>query len=130
MRGDGFAAADRVDPFVGLGLDADGTCIDGKDVGKVTYDAAARTYGVDPDGAGPAAAFSVDAEDFNTPSLRGNAVLRWEYRPGSTLFVVWQQRRSGTMPYGDFDFSRDTRSIFDARADNVFVLKFNYWLNL
>jgi hypothetical protein len=102
----------------------------GKDAGTVAYDAAERVYTVDPDGSGPAGTFTVDDRDFNTQSLRGNAVLRWEYRPGSTLFLVWQQRRSGTMPYGDFDFSRDTRSIFDARADNVFVLKFNYWLNL
>jgi hypothetical protein len=79
---------------------------------------------------GPAAAFSVNDQDFNTHVAARQCGVRWEYRPGSTLFLVWQQRRSGTMPYGDFDFSRRHALDFDARADNVFVLKFNYWLNL
>ena len=66
--------------------------------------------------------------DFNVRSLRGNAVLRWEYRPGSTLFFVWQQERSGFDPSGDFDFGRDTRAIFDGPAQNVFLIKASYWI--
>ncbi|HYR08203.1 MAG TPA: DUF5916 domain-containing protein, partial [Longimicrobium sp.] len=66
--------------------------------------------------------------NFNVQSLRGNAVLRWEYRPGSTLFFVWQQNRSGFEPFGDFALSRDTGAIFDSRPDNVFVIKATYWL--
>jgi hypothetical protein len=66
--------------------------------------------------------------DFNVRSLRGNAVLRWEYRPGSTLFFVWQQERSGFEPFGDFDFDRDTRGIFDGPAHNVFLIKASYWI--
>jgi hypothetical protein len=82
---------------------------------------------------------SVEDRDFNTRSLRGNAVLRWEWRPGSTMFLVWQQQRSGSLECsvnrprcdnGRFDFSRDARSIFDPHPDNVFLLKLNYWLNL
>ncbi|HEY0016402.1 MAG TPA: DUF5916 domain-containing protein [Longimicrobium sp.] len=65
---------------------------------------------------------------FNVRSLRGNAVLRWEYRPGSTLFFVWQQQRSGDEPFGDFQLGRDTGAIFDSRPDNVFVIKATYWL--
>src|SRR5438309_1140935 len=59
----------------------------------IAYDGAANTYTADPDGAGPAPAFTFDNPDFRTRSLRSNAVLRWEYRPGSTLFVVWTQSR-------------------------------------
>ena len=66
--------------------------------------------------------------DFNVRSLRGNAVLRWEYRPGSTLFFVWQQERSGFEPLGDFDFDRDTRGIFDGPSHNVFLIKASYWI--
>ena len=66
--------------------------------------------------------------DFNVRSLRGNAVLRWEYRPGSTLFFVWQQERSGFEPLGDFDFNRDTRGIFDGPSHNVFLIKASYWI--
>lgn len=66
--------------------------------------------------------------DFNVRSLRGNAVLRWEYRPGSTLFLVWQQQRSGAAALGDFDFSRDAGAIFRAPAHNVFLIKASYWI--
>jgi Domain of unknown function (DUF5916)/Carbohydrate family 9 binding domain-like len=66
--------------------------------------------------------------DFNVRSLRGNAVLRWEYRPGSTLFFVWQQERSGFEPIGDFDWDRDTRGIFDGPSHNVFLIKASYWI--
>jgi len=66
--------------------------------------------------------------DFNVRSLRGNAVLRWEYRPGSTLFFVWQQERSGYEPFGDFDFDRDTRGIFNGPSSNVFLIKASYWI--
>lgn len=66
--------------------------------------------------------------DFNVRSLRGNAVLRWEYRPGSTLFFVWQQERSGALALGDFDFGRDARGVFDAPACTVFLVKASYWI--
>jgi hypothetical protein len=67
--------------------------------------------------------------DFRRTSLRGNAVLRWEWRPGSTMFLVWQQRRAGSFDDGDFRFGRDSRAIFDQRPNNVFLVKLNYWLN-
>ena len=74
------------------------------------------TYLVDPDGAGAADPFTVNDQDFNARSFLGNAVLRWEWSPGSTLFLVWQQTRSlrlegsqfsaeGAQGTGDFDFS-------------------------
>ncbi|HSJ09019.1 MAG TPA: DUF5916 domain-containing protein [Longimicrobiales bacterium] len=65
--------------------------------------------------------------DFNVRSLRGNAVLRWEYRPGSTLFLVWQQQRSGQQSYGDFDLGRDAGAVFSANPDNIFLMKVSYW---
>lgn len=68
--------------------------------------------------------------DFNLRSLRGNAVLRWEWRPGSTLYVAWQQVRSDyAVGVGDFDFGRDRAALFDARPDNIVVVKVSYWLN-
>ena len=68
--------------------------------------------------------------DFNYRSLRGTAVLRWEWRPGSTLYLAWQQARADYAPgIGDFDFSRDRQALFHARPDNIFVLKMNYWLS-
>jgi hypothetical protein len=68
--------------------------------------------------------------DFNFRSLRGNAVVRWEYRPGSTVFLVWTQSRSSEDPVGDFQFRRDRSALFDARPDNVLLVKVNYWVGL
>jgi hypothetical protein len=67
--------------------------------------------------------------DFNYRSFRTTNVLRWEYRPGSTLFVVWQQGREDTLERGTFDFKRDFGGVFDAPARNVFLVKWAYWLN-
>jgi len=86
--------------------------------------AAPRTYDFTP-----YTGNDVSRSDFTSRSLRGNAVMRWEWRPGSTLFVVWQQRRSGSDETGLFDLGRDSRAIFDARPQNVFLIKMNYWLN-
>lgn len=86
-------------------------------------------YSVDPDGAGPAPAFTIPNPNFNVHSLRGNAVLRWEYRPGSALFLVWQQQRSGSEAGFDLDPARDLGSIFRERPTNIFLLKATYWLS-
>jgi hypothetical protein len=103
----------------------------GKDNGStITYDATTNHFTIDPDGPGRAGTFTIQNRDFNTLQLRGNAVLRWEYRPGSTLFLVWQQSRGNTRDFGDFDFGRDAGDLFDARPDNFFVIKLSYWLNL
>ena len=83
---------------------------------------------VDPDAAGPAACFNVADPSFNLRSLRGNAVLRWEFRPGSTVFFVWQQQRENLVPIGNFDVGRDFRELFEVPAANVFLVKVTYWI--
>ena len=67
--------------------------------------------------------------DFNVRSFRTTNVLRWEYKPGSTLFVVWQQARANFDVPGGFDFGRDVRGIFGVPPQNVFLVKLSYWLN-
>ena len=101
----------------------------GRGAGTIQRDPAGL-YSIDPDGAGPAASFNVADPNFNFRSLLGNAVLRWEYRPGSALFLVWQQSRSETEPFGDFDFSRDFRALLDNGPENVFAIKATYWLGI
>jgi hypothetical protein len=102
----------------------------GRDVGTISRDDATATYTVDPDGAGPAAAFSFPDQNFNFRSLLANVVFRWEYRPGSTLFLVWQQSRAGVEGIGDFSFRRDFDAIFSNPAVNVFAVKMTYWLGV
>jgi hypothetical protein len=83
---------------------------------------------VDPDGDGAAAPFTVGRPDFRFASLRGNAVFRWEYRPGSTLYLVWTQQREDFEPEGRFLPRHSLGRLMDARPDNVFALKLTYWL--
>jgi hypothetical protein len=67
--------------------------------------------------------------DFNVKSFRTTNVLRWEYKPGSTLFVVWQQARENDVVPVGFRFGRDMHDIFGVSPKNVFLVKLAYWLN-
>ena len=73
-------------------------------------------------------AFGLDDPNFNIRSLQGDAVLRWEYRPGSTIFFVWQQQRSGGAPIGDFSLGRDVGDVFRESPTNIFLLKATFWI--
>ncbi|MBM3311652.1 MAG: carbohydrate binding family 9 domain-containing protein [Candidatus Aminicenantes bacterium] len=99
--------------------------------GESTLAFAGGRYTADSDGpAGPAAPFSFPDPDFSLKSLRGTVVFRWEYRPGSMLYLVWTQRRADTSHPGDFEFGRDMVDLFRAPGDNIFLLKFSYRFEL
>ncbi len=84
-----------------------------------SYAARYRPYG---SGAVPAG--------FNFRQFNSNAVVRWEYRPGSTLFFVWQQGRDSRDTSGQFQVARDYRDLFRAHPNNTFLIKASYWFNL
>ena len=67
--------------------------------------------------------------DFSFKQFRSNTVLRWEYSPGSALYLVWSQGRNHSSRTGQFDFESDLGDLFGAMPDNIFMLKFNYWLS-
>lgn len=72
----------------------------------------------------------VNPDGFNFKQFNSNAVLRWEYRAGSTLFVVWQQGRTqDELNPGTFAFARDYRDLFRAHPINTILVKLAYWLN-
>jgi hypothetical protein len=108
------------------------TAVYGEDRGtiqQVTASDGAVTYEIDPDGAaGPAQTFSIDNPDFTQRSLRGNAVFRWEYRPGSVLYFAWTQSRFADDVFGDLNFRRDRRALFAAQPDNIFLVKASWWI--
>jgi len=100
---------------------------------------ALRVYGTDgttvtanPDGSRTitdgAQSFTLDNADFNVRSFRSNLVLRWEWRPGSLLFVVWQQNRSDQVAQGALVGPGDLFDSFRAPGDNVFAVKASFWL--
>jgi hypothetical protein len=66
--------------------------------------------------------------DFNFRSLRGSAVVRWEFRPGSALYVVWNENRADTQPFGNFRLGRDVGALRNAPSNDVFLVKVSYWL--
>jgi hypothetical protein len=72
--------------------------------------------------------FTLNSRDFNTLSLRSNVVLRWEWRPGSTLYVVWQQDRSETQTIGTPVGAGDVFRSLTVPGRNLFVVKTTFWL--
>ena len=87
-----------------------------------------ETLTADPDDAGPAPSLALPRLDFNVASLRGTAVFRWEYLPGSTLYLVWTQLRSESTEEPEFHLRPSINQLWSAPMDNVIVLKLTYWL--
>lgn len=99
---------------------------------RLEYGTAGTALVVNPDGSqtvtADGATFTLRNRDFNTLSFRSNVVLRWEWRPGSTLFVVWQQSLSGAEMAGDYVGLRDMFRSVTAPGPNFFVVKTTFWL--
>ncbi len=65
---------------------------------------------------------------FNFKQFRSNTVMRWEYRPGSALFLVWQQGRTqDDQDPSQFNARKDFRTLFDAHPNNTLLIKASYW---
>ncbi len=99
----------------------------GRDVGTIALDPERPIYTIDPDGPGSASSFRLAVPDFNLKSLRLNAVLRYEFRPGSAAYLVWTERRQDGRNPGDGSFGRDLGQLFGAPADDVLLLKIAWW---
>jgi len=67
--------------------------------------------------------------DFNVRSLRMTNVIRWEYKPGSVIYVMWQQGRESSAANGAFQFGHDFGRVFGTPGSNVFLVKASFWLN-
>ncbi|MGH7482963.1 MAG: DUF5916 domain-containing protein [Longimicrobiales bacterium] len=95
-----------------------------------------REVSATPDAASYAARFepftppAEEPTEFTFMQLRSNAVLRWEYRPGSTLYVVWTHgRHDSRSDYSDRSWTGDYRDLFELHPDNTFLIKVAYWLS-
>ena len=98
----------------------------GRDQGTAT----ATPDGTEINAGDGGATFTVPEQDFTIRSLRANAVLRWEWRPGSTLFLVWQQNRENDTDGGSLRFDRDVDAVFSGgQARNLLAVKASYWLS-
>jgi len=93
---------------------------------EITYSPQNNNFGVDQNGDNTED-FSFGNPDFNFRQFRSNLVVRWEYLPGSTVYLVWSQGRTSTDSDGMFSYGNDMKDLFKITPHNVFLLKFSYW---
>jgi hypothetical protein len=97
---------------------------------EIAFDSEFDQYDIDEDSNG-STDYSFSNPNFNFAQFRSNMVLRWEYIPGSTLFIVWTQSKTDFVPTGgDNSFSHLSRSLFDKTPHNVFLIKYTYRFRL
>jgi len=94
--------------------------------GEISYDSEYSNYLVTETGSG--LSYDFENPDFNVKEFLSNLVFRWEYRPGSFLYLVWSQTRSGYDQWGQFKFGDDFLDMWDAHPTNVVMLKLSYRL--
>ncbi len=108
--------------------------IDVKEYGSegtlISYDQESDRYTVDPDSEGPAESFDFRNPDFNFKSLRGNLVLRWEALPGSVFYFAWTNSRMNFENPGEFNFRNDFSNLINSESDDIFLVKFSYWIDI
>ncbi|WP_319227936.1 DUF5916 domain-containing protein [Draconibacterium orientale] len=92
---------------------------------QITYDAQNSVYNIDETLDGQTD-YSFDNPVFNVKEFLSNLVVRWEYRPGSMIYLVWSQNRGRYDNWGKFDFGDDINDLFDEKPHNVFLVKFSY----
>jgi hypothetical protein len=74
--------------------------------------------------------YGFDKPDFNVQEFLSNLVVRWEYNPGSSVYLVWSQTRSGSNSTGMMDYADNLGDLFSERPSNVFLIKFSYRFGL
>jgi hypothetical protein len=92
---------------------------------ELILDPSANTYNVNDGGT-----YSFGNPDFNFRQFRSNLVVRWEYLPGSTIYLVWSQGRTSNDTNGMFSYGTDMKNLFNVTPQNVFLIKFSYWFAL
>jgi len=99
---------------------------------RLTYGTAGTILTVNPDGSRivdvGGRSFTLRNRDFNTLSFRSNVVLRWEWRAGSTLYVVWQQDRADSEMLGTRVNIGDAFRSVTAPGSNIFLVKMSFWV--
>ena len=94
---------------------------------EIAFRAEDSSYQVTEAGGGPSYSFA--SPDFSFRQFRSNLVARWEWKPGSSLYVVWSQGRTAYAQEWEGSFSSNWDSLRGAQPDNVFLVKFSYWFS-
>jgi len=90
---------------------------------EIIYDVSDGTYLVNESGG---KTYNFGNPDFNIKEFLSNLVIRWEFQPGSTLFLVWSQNRRAYHNDGSLDLSRDMGLLFGNHPHDVFMVKLSY----
>jgi len=96
---------------------------------EISYNAVDNTIAID-ENSNSVPDYSFANPDFNFRQFRSNLVIRWEYSPGSTIFLVWSQGRTSTATNGSFEYGQDMKDLFGIVPHNIFLVKFSYWFSL
>ncbi len=95
---------------------------------EIRHDPEYDEYNIDEDLDGNTD-YSIGDPDFNFRQFRSNLIIRWEYNPGSTVYLVWSQQRTGYFGTGNFRYGGDIRDLFEIHPHNIFLIKFNKWFS-
>jgi hypothetical protein len=79
---------------------------------------------------GGANGYAYAQPDFDVRQLRSTIVMRWEYRPGSSVYAIWSHNRSDQITDGRFMFGRDVEGLANTPGENIVMVKVNYWIGL
>jgi len=90
---------------------------------EITYDSENLVYNINEQNKGN---YSFDDPNFNYKQFLSNLVLRWEYIPGSTIYVVWSQGRTAFETDGNFSYRQDMNNLFSEKPYDTFLVKFSY----
>jgi len=94
---------------------------------EITYNSTDNIYQVVD---GPGLTYSFDNPDFNIKEFKSNFVARWEYVPGSTLYIVWSQGRNRYDSNGEFNLQQDMNDMIDIHPHDIFLIKLSYRFGL
>lgn len=93
---------------------------------EISFDETNNTYSLSIDGE----SHDFYQPDFNYKQFNTNLVTRWEFHPGSVLYLVWSSDITDFQSIGDLAYKRDIRRLIDVGGDNVLLVKFSYLHNI
>jgi hypothetical protein len=95
---------------------------------QINYDSNNEEYLVDENTDGTTD-YSFDNRNFNFMDFQSNLIVRWEYRPGSTVFFVWTMSKQTSESIYSTSINNDVDNLYYTHPHNIFLVKFSYRFN-
>jgi hypothetical protein len=94
---------------------------------EITFQPSTNTYEVTEAVGG--VPYTFPNPDFSFRQFRSNLVARWEWKPGSSMYLVWSQGRTGFVPSWEPSLGSNWEALWRTEPDNVFLVKLSYWFS-